>query len=323
MYADTLLIQHRAHIVAGRFTEAETIMRELEASIPASEMAWQSLYEFFTKLQKVVWAYIMTKRFLEIEPNNVSARIAMARYFSNIPSKKDEAIIQLGLVSVESITSSSLLLEMAGIFFKCGLPDCALGSMKAASHLDPNDMGVRVKIAAHFIKIGAKRQAKREILAIRDRARLDVHILCTAMELALRLENRALVRVLFRQALQMLIPGDQRHTPRLILIAAKSEQLGKLTDLMASVNFTKVGTAAELAAIHTAIEGLGFFEQERSLVSHGLTLEPDNAVLTAAANRQNLPISKALQSVRKLTTPQRLGLSSAALSYFRTLAFWR
>ncbi len=320
-----LIERYGQSVLAHGRHDSDVILREIEQFKPATELEWRTIQEFFLRLPSATWANIMTLRFLEGEPANIPARIANARYLSNAVGKQLSALNELDIIRASDGVSASHYMEMADISAKCGEPDKALQLIKQAIKIDPDNIASRTLAAHYYMNVQDHKSAKAEILEIRARAGTSVHVISTAMLLAIRLGDQAFVLENLDAALRSVPRDDDVTNGWLITVAARSKRPDHIAHLMQTINFQAIKNISELENIYRAIEGLGYLDHERILIDHALSLDRDNKLFLSASRQLDRAMTGLFPKSDGAVSPvRRRGIvSRTTMDRIREWFFWR
>jgi tetratricopeptide (TPR) repeat protein len=324
MTPDMLIAEHRRLLSLGQKDDAALIDKEIENFYPKNEQDWSIVHAHFLNVQNKTWADIMSVRLLESEPGSIPVRLAQAEYAVNFALRRNETLKDLDTLSDLDPQKSDHLVRLAILFGQCGLFERAFPYWDKVRRLEPKSLAITASYI-HFLMNGRLyAKAKQEIASIATAEGHDIRTLIVASDLALRVGDDAFTGKMLQRAMRVIQSDDHAGRGRLIFVAAKSGQHRILAKLIETVDFAKIANVKFLVDIYKVIEGRGFYGQEQRLIQVGLSLDPENQVLSQGQRRQNLPMMAVLRE--GVTSDPRnrreIGVRNA-MDFLRSMMFWR
>ena len=278
MDQDELLAKCHALAVACDLETLAPLARALEQYYPRSENQWRKLYEIFGALKEKAWIEIMTERFLALAPQNTAARIAEAKYISEVPLRRAVAIEKVNALAKLDIVSAEDCLTVGLIYANCALREPAIAFLERALMRASNDgsdsTDIRIKFIQCLITFKEHYRAHIELDALIAATSGQKSVLITATMLALRLNDKDLAIKYLDAAMAVVNSWEHIFLGTLLILSANLGRLDYVERIVAAIDYGRIRSLSTLEEIYEAVKGRGFHQAENAITATVIAREP-------------------------------------------------
>jgi tetratricopeptide (TPR) repeat protein len=262
---DAVIAKALQLLANGDIDALKEMSSDLEGLHPTTQEQWQSAVKTFTGLNRKAWVEIMTRRFLEQEPGNLSAKILEISILKDVPSKFDEAFSKLRSLPEEGITDITNLLDIFSLYRRFGRSDEGFRYLKRATALSPTDPRVLHHRIDYYIKREEYNEAKEDLISLESLSSDRPTMLVYVYDFALRMKDLSFAQRVLRRAIDNVNPNDIDAVVKLLSRCSTVAHIDWLSELASSIDVTKITDLRKIDDVYAAIEGHGLFEVERTL----------------------------------------------------------
>jgi hypothetical protein len=198
---------------------------------------------------------------------------------SGIPHMRADLINELDYLSSLDITSPDDLIYVAGLYGVLKNDEKVRQTLRQALIISNWDKAVNIRVMHQFINCNDNASAKaliRELdglyspLVFKDNLAI--------LQIALRLKDHRLSRKILLACLSTVDINDHGSKGWLIKIAANAGIKEYVDLLIYNTEFVLINDIRHLEELFISLLGYGYFDQEYIILSHGLSIDPFNAI---------------------------------------------
>ena len=261
-------IAHAQDLLGARdMTAFRAHLPKLEAATPVTEPQWSTLCAIFNAINRRPWVEIMTERFLNAAPTNLTARLQHILIMTQSELRRDDALRKLAELGLTHFDDPMHYSTVAEIFSRCADHATALVWLKRAKTAFPDNTHIWIVHIHGLMRLEQAAQIKSELTALRAVSHGNAEHLLLVATMALWNKDTAFALPILKEVEPLLTPDGHQDRANFVVQAQRVGQLDMMARQAKLLDVQQIWSPLLLDELFRAFEGRGLVDIERQVIA--------------------------------------------------------